>query len=92
MRRHRGIWQARHRGTHNSRGSVVTAARGAELLGLGTGMVVQELGWDEDTDPELRDDIAIIIPPPENNHVDSLDGVFDHVGHRCHLAADTEGR
>ena len=39
----------------------MTAARGAELLGLEAGMVVQELGWDEDTDSELRDEIMDAI-------------------------------
>ena len=31
------------------------------MLGLDAGMVVQELGWDEDTDPELRDEIMDAI-------------------------------
>jgi len=30
---------------------------GADLLGLTPGLVVQELGWDEDVDADLRDDI-----------------------------------
>lgn len=34
---------------------------GAELLGLEPGLVVQELGWDEDADPDLRDDIMDIL-------------------------------
>lgn len=34
---------------------------GAELLGLETGLVVQELGWDDDVDADLRDDIMDII-------------------------------
>lgn len=34
---------------------------GAELLGLEPGLVVQELGWDEDVDAQLRDDIMDII-------------------------------
>ena len=34
---------------------------GAELLGLEAGLVVQELGWDEDVDADLRDDIMDII-------------------------------
>lgn len=34
---------------------------GADLLGLNTDMVVQELGWDEDVDQTLRDDIMDII-------------------------------
>ncbi|MDO5094147.1 MAG: DUF3052 domain-containing protein [Propionibacteriaceae bacterium] len=39
----------------------MNSARGAALLGLETGMVVQELGWDEDTDQDLRDDIMDAI-------------------------------
>lgn len=34
---------------------------GADLLGLAPGTVVQELGWDEDVDQDLRDDIMDII-------------------------------
>ncbi|WP_281279909.1 DUF3052 domain-containing protein [Tessaracoccus rhinocerotis] len=34
---------------------------GADPLGLVPGMVVQELGWDEDVDADLRDDIMDII-------------------------------
>ncbi|AQX17039.1 hypothetical protein BCR15_06760 [Tessaracoccus lapidicaptus] len=34
---------------------------GAELLGLEPGMIVQELGWDEDVDSDLRDDIMDIL-------------------------------
>ena len=34
---------------------------GADLLGLESGLVVQELGWDEDVDAVLRDDIMDII-------------------------------
>ncbi len=33
----------------------MNGGRGPELLGLEPGMVVQELGWDEDTDQSLRD-------------------------------------
>src|SRR5690606_21150441 len=33
----------------------------ADPLGLVPGMVVQELGWDEDVDADLRDDIMDII-------------------------------
>jgi hypothetical protein len=39
----------------------MNSARGAALLGLETGMVVQELGWDEDTDQELREEIMDVI-------------------------------
>ncbi|HSO70794.1 MAG TPA: DUF3052 domain-containing protein [Arachnia sp.] len=34
---------------------------GAELLGLEPGLVVQELGWDEDVDAALRDGVMDII-------------------------------
>ena len=34
---------------------------GADLLGLEPGLVVQELGWDEDVDADLRDDVMDII-------------------------------
>ncbi len=33
----------------------------AEALGFSSGMVVQELGWDEDTDDDLRADIEELI-------------------------------
>ncbi len=33
------------------------AGAGADLLSLTPGMIVQELGWDEDVDADLRDDI-----------------------------------
>ncbi|MEZ5088060.1 MAG: DUF3052 domain-containing protein [Tessaracoccus sp.] len=34
---------------------------GAELLGLEEGMLVQELGWDDDVDEELRESIMDIL-------------------------------
>lgn len=34
---------------------------GADQLGLSEGMIVQELGWDEDVDEELRHDVMEII-------------------------------
>lgn len=34
---------------------------GADLLGLSTGLIVQELGWDEDCDEEFRSDVMDII-------------------------------
>lgn len=34
---------------------------GADLLGLSQGLVVQEIGWDDDVDADLRDDIMDII-------------------------------
>ena len=41
----------------------MVAAHGnrAEALGFSSGMVVQELGWDEDTDDDLRADIEDAI-------------------------------
>ena len=39
----------------------MSAAEGADLLGLAPGMVVEEVGWDEDVDATLRDDIMDII-------------------------------
>lgn len=39
----------------------MTGPAGAELLGLEPGLVVQELGWDEDADAELREEIMDII-------------------------------
>lgn len=41
--------------------SRVQGLEGADLLGLEPGQVVQELGWDEDVDAELRDDIMDVI-------------------------------
>lgn len=37
--------------------STKDAAAGADLLELTPGLVVQELGWDEDVDADLRDEI-----------------------------------
>lgn len=34
---------------------------GADQLGLSEGMIVQELGWDEDVDEDLRNDVMDII-------------------------------
>ena len=39
----------------------MSAAQGADLLGLAPGMVVEEVGWDDDVDAALRDDIMDII-------------------------------
>ncbi len=39
----------------------MSAAEGADLLGFAPGMVVEEVGWDEDVDAALRDDIMDII-------------------------------
>lgn len=40
---------------------MTSGAVGADHLGLEPGMVVQELGWDDDVDADLRDDIMDII-------------------------------
>ena len=37
------------------------AVSGADLLGFEMGMLVQEVGWDEDVDADLRDDIMDTI-------------------------------
>ncbi|MFT3889898.1 MAG: DUF3052 domain-containing protein [Arachnia sp.] len=39
----------------------VDSPSGADLLGFEMGMLVQELGWDEDVDADLRDDIMDTI-------------------------------
>ncbi len=38
-----------------------TEGSGAHKLGFTSGLVVQELGWDEDTDDDLRADIEEVI-------------------------------
>ncbi len=48
-------------------------ASAAERLGLSKGMVVQELGWDEDTDDELRRSIEDAID------ADLVDGDYGNV-------------
>ena len=55
------IWQARGVAITNGKEHGSEAVTGAELLGLNTDMIVQELGWDEDVDQDLRDDIMDII-------------------------------
>lgn len=37
------------------------SASGVELLGLQPGMIVQELGWEDDVDDELRDEVMDLI-------------------------------
>ncbi len=39
----------------------MTGPQGADLLGLQPGLVVQELGWDDDVDADLREDIMDVI-------------------------------
>ena len=36
-------------------------ASGVELLGLQPGMIAQELGWEDDVDEELRDEVMDLI-------------------------------
>ena len=43
------------------RATNIEGLAGADLLGLEPGLVVQELGWDEDVDADLRDDVMDII-------------------------------
>lgn len=40
---------------------VAADGSGAQRLGLSKGLVVQELGWDDDTDDDLRADIEDLI-------------------------------
>ena len=40
---------------------LMAGPQGADLLGLQAGLVVQELGWDDDVDADLREDIMDII-------------------------------
>ena len=54
-------------------GSTRTASSPAARLGITSGMVVQELGWDEDTDDELRRDIEDVID------ADMVDGDYGNV-------------
>ncbi len=58
-----GIWQAWL--VDSTEGKDLSASHegmaNADLLGLHEGMVVQELGWDEDADADLRDDVMDIL-------------------------------
>ena len=54
-------------------GSTQTASTPAARLGITAGMVVQELGWDEDTDDELRQSIEDLID------ADMVDGDYGNV-------------
>lgn len=38
-------------------GKTVSAAQAAKILGFTNGMIVQEFGWDEDVDEDLRDGV-----------------------------------
>ncbi|HHT14022.1 MAG TPA: DUF3052 domain-containing protein [Propionibacterium sp.] len=57
----RGVWQAWSVDNAQDKDRTHEGMAGADLLGLEPGLVVQELGWDEDADADLRDDIMDII-------------------------------
>ncbi len=54
-------------------GTTQTASTPASRLGITAGMVVQELGWDDDTDNELRHAIEDVID------ADMVDGDYGNV-------------
>ncbi len=54
-------------------GSTQTASSPASRLGIGPGMVVQELGWDKDTDDEVRKSVEDCID------ADLVDGDYGNV-------------
>ena len=54
-------------------GGAAQATGAAERLGLTPGMVIQELGWDDDTDNELRHAIEDVID------ADMVDGDYGNV-------------
>ena len=54
-------------------GSTQTASTPATRLGIGPGMVVQELGWDDDTDDDLRQSVEDTID------ADMVDGDYGNV-------------
>ena len=54
-------------------GSTQTASTPASRLGIGPGMVVQELGWDKDTDDEVRKSVEDCID------ADLVDGDYGNV-------------
>ncbi|MFM9378231.1 DUF3052 domain-containing protein [Gordonia sp. VNK21] len=59
---------------------MVTATSGSNAgkLGLTRGMVVQELGWDEDTDDDLRADIEDLIDAEmvDEDSIEVMDAVL----------------
>lgn len=60
-------------------GNAASADNGpAKRFGFESGMVVQELGWDEDTDEALRADIEAIIGAPlvDDDYGDVVDAVL----------------
>jgi hypothetical protein len=69
--------------TERRRDSIVNATAGGadvhlgERMGLGPGMTVQELGWDEDVDDELRVQLenAIDADLVDGDHGDVVDAV-----------------
>ena len=71
-----------------------TDGSNAQKLGLTAGLVVQELGWDEDTDDELRADIedaidAEMIQKAEYNSSISCSGI---VCVRCRAGQSEAGQ
>ena len=54
-------------------GTTQTASTPASRLGITAGMVVQELGWDDDTDNDLRHAIEDVID------ADMVDGDYGNV-------------
>ena len=67
-------------GSNGSEGSGGNGSEGsnAQKLGFAPGMVVQELGWDEDTDDDLRADIedAIDAEMLDEDAIDVVDVVW----------------
>jgi hypothetical protein len=66
------MWRSKVSATAGE-GSTQTASTPAARLGITAGMVVQELGWDEDTDDELRQSIEDLID------ADMVDGDYGNV-------------
>jgi hypothetical protein len=66
------MWRSKVSATAGE-GSTQTASTPAARLGITAGMVVQELGWDEDTDDELRQSIEDVID------ADMVDGDYGNV-------------
>ena len=61
-----------------------TDGSNAQKLGLTAGLVVQELGWDEDTDDELRADIDDVVDVVvlwwRDGDGDLVDALMDAIG------------
>ena len=64
----------------------MSAASEADVLGLRPGMLVQELGWDEDTDATLRDAIMDAIDADMvEEAIEAVDVVFRRSSRRRNL-------